>query len=96
VNRDDLKGSAYIQYRNTIKDTNPLEVLHAPKSVIKKICKRNILTGLQYTYDDIKDLILGLCLKAFPVPHSLSQKVCQPFEYLSVDILDMKTLAYSI
>jgi hypothetical protein len=60
VNRDDLKGSAHIQYRNTIKDMDPLEVLnvrlgHAPGSDIKKICKSNILTGLQYTYDDIKD-----------------------------------------
>jgi hypothetical protein len=59
VNRDDLKGGAHIQYRNNIKDMDPFEVLHlqlchAPESVIKKTCKRNILTGLQFTYDDIK------------------------------------------
>jgi hypothetical protein len=28
VNRDDLKGSAHIQYKNTIKDMDPLEALH--------------------------------------------------------------------
>jgi hypothetical protein len=32
--------------------------------------------------------------KAFPIPPSLSQKVYQPFEYLSADILDMKTRSY--
>jgi hypothetical protein len=58
VNRDDLKGSAHIQYKNTIKDMDPLEVLHvrlghASESVIKKICKRNILTGLQNKVNQI-------------------------------------------
>jgi hypothetical protein len=57
------KGSAQIQYKNTVKNMNPLEILHvklghAPKQVIKRICKHKMLKGLHYTYDDIKHFSL--------------------------------------
>jgi hypothetical protein len=78
---------------------NPLEILHiklghAPEQVIKRICKLKMLKGLHYTYDDIKNLPLGLCsscmkgrMKAFPIPYSISNKTYGIFEYLTVDII---------
>jgi hypothetical protein len=78
---------------------NPLEILHvklghAPEQVIKRICKHKMLKGLHYTYDDIKNLSLGLCpscmkgrMKAFPIPSSISDKQYGIFEYLTVDII---------
>jgi hypothetical protein len=96
---DILKGSSQIKYRATSVGLNPLEVLHvklghASEDLIKWIIKNGVVKGLDYTYDQIKNLHLPLCdacmkgkMKAFPVPMSIFNKEYGVFELLSLDII---------
>jgi hypothetical protein len=92
-------SNAQIKYKATTSNLYQLEVLHvklghAPEHVIKRILKFNMLEGLPYTFDDIKDEHLGLCyscmkgcMKAFPIPSSVDKKRWSIFEYITVDII---------
>ena len=94
-----IRGSSRIKTRSTTVGMNPLEILHVKlghvgEDTIKWAARNNSLVGLGFTYDDIKHLTLKLCpacmegkMEAFPVPPSLTSRVYNPFEYLSVDIL---------
>lgn len=94
-----LHGSARNDYTATTVGLNPLEVLHvklghANEKLIKWIVKHNIVLGLGYTHDDVKNLTLKLCpscmtgrMHAFPIPMSISNKEYGIFELLSVDIV---------
>lgn len=93
-------GNQPHHYQATLGDLNPLEVLHVSLGhvsvdVIKWIVKHNVVNGLKYTWNDIKDLKLGLCptcmtsrMRSFPVYPSISDRKFAPFEYISLDILD--------
>jgi hypothetical protein len=100
-----LEGSARIRYKATTAGLNPLEVLHvklahANESLIKHIVKNDVVIGLGYTYDDIKDLTLKVCpacmagrMRAFPIPPSISRKIYGVFELLSVDIVILNRIS---
>jgi hypothetical protein len=84
---------------------NPLEVLHVilghiPESTIKRIVKQNLVNGLKFSYEQIKNLKLGICptcmmtkMKAFPTMEPVSYGA---FECLSFDIIEFGQQVRSI
>ena len=73
------KGNRRISHNQSNGNLNPLEVLHVilghiPESTIKRIVKNNLVNGLKVSYEQIKNLKLGICptcmmtkMKAFPI-----------------------------
>lgn len=96
------QGSAQIRYKATTAGLNPLEILHvknghANEHLLKWMVQKNVVNGLQYTYNDVKNLHLPLCpacmqgrMKAFPILPSISTNEYLPGEYISFDIISFK------
>mgnify|MGYP000037351645 CR=1 FL=1 len=100
-----LKGSQQHVYKATYGKLNELEILHvllghlserAIKYLVKNAKTLNV-KGLKFTYDKIKLLKLRMCrtcmisrMHAFPVYASISNKVYQPMQVISCDILIME------
>jgi hypothetical protein len=73
------KGNRRISHNKSNGNLNLLEMLHVilghiPESTIKRIVKNNLVNGLKFSYEQIKNLKLGLCptcmmtkMKAFPI-----------------------------
>jgi hypothetical protein len=86
-------------YSATTIGQEPLEVLHlqlghASEKVIKRLIKDNIVTGLPYTFGQIKNHKLKMCsacmkgrMKGFPTPPSRSNRKFEIFELITVDII---------
>ncbi len=82
------KGNRRISHNQSNGNLNPLKVLrvilgHIPESTIKRIVKNNLVNGLKFSYEQIKNLKLGLCptcmttkMKAFPIYPTMSIPRC--------------------
>ena len=76
---------------------------HIPESSIKRIVKNNLVNGLKFSYDQIKNLRLGLCptfmmtkMKAFPIYPTMEPASYGVFECLSFDIIEFGQQVRSI
>ena len=91
------KGNRRISHNQSNGNLNPLEVLHVilghiPESTIKRIVKNNLVNGLKVSYEQIKNLKLGICptcmmtkMKAFPIYPTMEPASYGVFECLSLD-----------
>lgn len=80
VNSDNTQS----RLNSTIAGLNALELLHLrfghmSETKIKLMLKNNVVTGIRYNYNDIKDLAMRTCwscqlgrMRAFNKPHSVS------------------------
>ena len=97
------KGSYRSPYGPTRVGVQKLDILHVclghlPERDIKRIVKNELVAGLQYTYDEIKNQHLRLChtcmtarMRAFSVPRSIAPIIIyEPFSYISFDIVSFK------
>ena len=102
------KGNRRISHNQTCGNLNPQEVLHVilghiPESTIKRIVKNNLVNGLKFSYERIKNLKLGLCptymmtkMKAFPIYPTMEPASYGVFECLSFDFIEFGQQVRSI
>jgi hypothetical protein len=95
-----FKGNRRITHNQSNGNLNPLELLHVilgkiPESTIKRIVKNNHVDGLKFSYEQIKNLELGICpkcmmtkMKAFPIYPTMKPINYGLFECLSFDIIE--------
>ena len=76
---------------------------HIPESTIKRIVKNNLVNGLKVSYEQIKNLKLGICptcmmtkMKAFPIYPTMEPASYGVFECLSFDIIEFGQQVRSI
>jgi hypothetical protein len=76
---------------------------HIPESTIKRIVKQNLVNGLKFSYEQIKNLKLGICptcmmtkMKAFPIYPTMEPVSYGVFECLSFDIIEFVQQVRSI
>ena len=76
---------------------------HIPESTIKRIVKQNLVNGLKFSYEQIKNLKLGICptcmmtkMKAFPIYPTMEPVSYGVFECLSFDIIEFGQQVRSI
>ncbi len=94
------KENRRISHNQSHGNLNPLEVLHVilghiPESTIKRIVKQNLVNGLKFSYEQIKNLKLGICptcmmtkVKAFSIYPTMQPVSYGVFECLSFDIIE--------
>ena len=76
---------------------------HIPESAIKHIVKNNLVNGLKFSYEQIKNLKLGICptcmmtkMKAFPIYPTMEPVSYGVFECLSFNIIEFGQQVRSI
>jgi hypothetical protein len=95
-------GSARNFVKNSRQFLNLLQWVHVrlghpSQQALKRIVKDQAVLGLGVTWDEIKDMDLGICnsclrsrMHAFPIPKSISRTTYQIFEYITCDYCPMK------
>jgi hypothetical protein len=98
-------GSARNFVKNSRQFLNLLQWVHVrlghpSQQALKRIVKDQAVLGLGVTWNDIKDMDLGICnscmrsrMHAFPIPKSISTTTYQVFEYITCDYCPMKVLS---
>jgi hypothetical protein len=102
------KGNRRMFHNQSNGNLKPLEVLHVilghiPESTIKRIVKQNLVNGLKFSYEQIRNLKLGISptcmmtkMKAFPIYPTMEPASYGVFECLSIDIIEFGQQVRSI